>query len=88
MAFIVVAVAVVVMRRTKPDLPRAFRTPLVPLVPAVGVAFSVWLISNLDWVTWVRFAAWMALGLIVYALFGFRNSVENQPHGHRQGDIV
>ncbi|MGW5200966.1 amino acid permease [Streptomyces spiralis] len=91
MAFIVVAVAVVVMRRTKPDLPRAFRTPLVPLVPAVGVAFSVWLIGNLDWVTWVRFAVWMALGLIVYALFGFRNSVENvenQPPEHQQGDLA
>ncbi len=91
MAFIVVAVAVVVMRRTKPDLPRAFRTPLVPLVPAVGVAFSVWLIGNLDWVTWVRFAVWMALGLIVYTLFGYRNSVENaenQPPEHQQGDIA
>ncbi|MEU6572681.1 amino acid permease [Streptomyces sp. NPDC046805] len=88
MAFIVVAVAVVVMRRTRPDLPRAFRTPLVPLVPAVGVAFSVWLISNLDWVTWVRFAVWMALGLIVYGLFGFRNSVENRPHTPQKGDSV
>ncbi|MFG2580895.1 amino acid permease [Streptomyces malaysiensis] len=85
MAFIVVAVAVVVMRRTRPDLPRAFRTPLVPLVPAVGVAFSIWLISNLDWLTWVRFAVWMAIGMIVYGLFGFRNSAENRPGGHRGG---
>jgi APA family basic amino acid/polyamine antiporter len=77
MAFIVVAVAVVVLRRTRPDLPRAFRTPLVPLVPAVGVAFSVWLISNLDRMTWVRFAGWMAIGMVVYALFGFRNSAEH-----------
>ncbi|MFB6961827.1 amino acid permease [Streptomyces sp. NPDC056309] len=85
MAFIVVAVAVVVMRRTRPDLPRAFRTPLVPVVPAIGIAFSVWLISNLDWVTWVRFAVWMALGLIVYILFGFRNSAENQAGRHQEG---
>ncbi|WP_329460930.1 amino acid permease [Streptomyces sp. NBC_01431] len=77
MAFIVVAIAVVVMRRTRPDLPRSFRTPLVPLVPAVGVAFSVWLISNLDWVTWVRFVVWMALGLILYFLFGYRHSEED-----------
>ncbi|WP_052868353.1 amino acid permease [Streptomyces niger] len=76
MAFIVVAVAVVVMRRTRPDLPRAFRTPLVPLLPAVGVAFSGWLIANLDPVTWLRFAGWMAVGMIVYALFGYRNSQE------------
>ncbi|WNF01253.1 amino acid permease [Streptomyces luomodiensis] len=85
MAFIVVAVAVVVMRRTRPDLPRAFRTPLVPLVPAIGIAFSVWLISNLDWVTWVRFAVWMALGLIVYGLFGYRNSTEHRSRGHEEG---
>ncbi|GAA0495964.1 amino acid permease [Streptomyces olivaceiscleroticus] len=77
MAFIVVAVAVVVMRRTRPDLPRAFRTPLVPLVPAVGVAFSGWLIANLDPVTWLRFAGWMAVGMVVYALFGYRNSQEH-----------
>ncbi|MCB5908937.1 amino acid permease [Streptomyces pinistramenti] len=78
-AFAVVAVAVVVLRRTRPDLPRAFRTPLVPLVPAVGVAFSLWLISNLDTVTWLRFAVWMVIGLVVYGLFGFRNSAENRP---------
>ncbi|MFD7991495.1 amino acid permease [Streptomyces mexicanus] len=85
MAFVVVAVAVVVMRRTRPDLPRAFRTPLVPFVPAVGVAFSIWLISNLDRVTWVRFAVWMVLGLIVYGLFGYRNSAEHRGDGHAQG---
>ncbi|MFB4317090.1 amino acid permease [Actinomadura sp. 21ATH] len=77
-AFIVVAAAIMVMRRTRPDLPRSFRTPLVPLVPLVGIGFSVWLISNLDWVTWARFAGWMALGLIVYGLYGYRNSVENR----------
>ncbi|WP_274917735.1 amino acid permease [Streptomyces sp. WZ-12] len=76
-AFIVVAIAVVVLRRTRPDLPRAFRTPWVPLVPAVGVAFSLWLIVHLDRLTWLRFAVWLALGLVVYALFGFRNSAEH-----------
>ncbi|MBZ4019786.1 amino acid permease [Streptomyces purpurogeneiscleroticus] len=85
-AFIVVAVAVVVMRRTRPELPRAFRTPLVPLVPAIGVAFSVWLISNLDPVTWLRFAGWMALGMVVYALFGYRNSQENPDRAGRGQD--
>jgi APA family basic amino acid/polyamine antiporter len=58
-------------------LPRSFRTPLVPLVPLIGIAFSVWLIANLDWITWVRFAVWMVLGLIVYAFYGYRNSAEN-----------
>ncbi|MEU2081756.1 amino acid permease [Streptomyces albus] len=80
-AFIVVAVAVVVLRRARPDLPRAFRTPLVPLVPAVGVAFSCWLIAHLDAVTWLRFTGWMVLGMVVYGLFGFRNSAQNGPAG-------
>ncbi|WP_245681615.1 amino acid permease [Actinomadura kijaniata] len=77
-AFIVVALAVIVMRRTRPDLPRGFRTPWVPVVPLVGVAFSVWLIANLDWVTWARFAGWMVLGMIVYAFYGYRHSAENR----------
>lgn len=78
-AFTVVAVAVVVLRRTRPDLPRSFRTPLVPLVPAIGVAFSLWLIAHLDWQTWLRFTGWMALGMLVYGLYGYRNSTENRP---------
>lgn len=77
-AFSVVAIAVVVLRRTRPDLPRSFRTPLVPLVPAIGVVFSVWLIANLDPVTWLRFAGWMAVGLVVYFVFGVRHSEENK----------
>ncbi|MWK39644.1 amino acid permease [Actinomadura sp. J1-007] len=77
MAFIVVAAAVVVMRRTRPDLPRSFRTPWVPVVPLVGIGFSVWLIANLDWITWVRFAGWMLIGMVFYAFYGYRNSAEN-----------
>ncbi|MFI6346981.1 amino acid permease [Streptomyces sp. NPDC050560] len=77
-AFVVVAVAVVVLRHTRPDLPRSFRTPLVPLVPATGVAFSLWLITNLDRVTWLRFAVWMVVGLVLYGTYGFRNSAENR----------
>lgn len=50
----------------------------MPVVPLVGIAFSIWLIANLDWITWVRFAVWMVLGLVVYALYGYRNSVENR----------
>ncbi|MBX6767561.1 MAG: amino acid permease [Actinomadura rubrobrunea] len=76
MAFIVVAAAVMVMRRTRPDLPRSFRTPWVPVVPLLGIGFSIWLISNLDWVTWVRFAVWMLLGLVVYGCYGYRHSAE------------
>ena len=65
-AFVVVAIGVVVLRRTRPDLERAYRTPLVPLVPILAVLSSLWLMLNLSADTWVRFAIWMALGFVVY----------------------
>jgi APA family basic amino acid/polyamine antiporter len=73
-AFVLVSVGVVVLRRTRPDLPRAFRTPLVPLVPILAVLISAYLMLNLDAGTWLRFLAWMALGVVVYFLYGARNS--------------
>lgn len=76
-AFALVAVSVVVLRRTRPDQPRTFRVPGVPLVPAIGVVFSLWLIGNLAGITWLRFGVWMVLGLVVYGLFGYRRSAEN-----------
>jgi APA family basic amino acid/polyamine antiporter len=74
-AFIIVSVSIIVLRRTQPQVPRTFRTPLVPLVPLVGIAFSVWLIASLEPVTWLRFAVWMALGIVVYVTYGKRHSL-------------
>ncbi|MEU8682825.1 amino acid permease [Streptomyces sp. NPDC048611] len=69
-AFVVVAVGVVLLRRSRPDLPRSFRTPLVPLVPVLSVAASVWLMLNLPAETWVRFGIWMVAGFAIYFLYG------------------
>ncbi|WP_433602616.1 amino acid permease [Nocardia sp. CA-135953] len=69
MAFIVVSVAVMVLRRTRPDEPRAFKLPLMPVVPLVGIGFSIYLIWSLPWETWLRFAVWLVIGLAVY--FGY-----------------
>ncbi|CAM5682685.1 amino acid permease [Streptomyces violaceorubidus] len=73
-AFVIVAISVIILRRTRPDLPRAFRTPLVPLLPIVSVAASLWLMLNLPAETWVRFAVWMAIGFVVYFLYGRTHS--------------
>ncbi|MFF8281793.1 amino acid permease [Streptomyces albus] len=73
-AFIVVALGVVVLRRSRPDLPRAFRTPLVPALPLASVLASLWLMLNLPAETWARFGAWMALGVVLYAWYGQRRS--------------
>jgi APA family basic amino acid/polyamine antiporter len=73
-AFVLVAIGVVVLRRTRPDLPRPFRTPLVPLVPILSVMASLWLMLNLASTTWIRFGVWMAVGLVVYFLYSRRHS--------------
>jgi APA family basic amino acid/polyamine antiporter len=73
-AFVLVSVGVVVLRRTRPDLPRAFRTPWVPVVPALAVLSCLFLMLNLGTLTWWRFLVWMAVGLVVYAFFGYRSS--------------
>jgi APA family basic amino acid/polyamine antiporter len=69
-AFLLVAVGVVVLRRTRPDLPRAFRVPFSPVLPAVTALACLWLMSNLAVATWLRFIAWLVLGLGVYVLYG------------------
>ncbi|GAB3570330.1 amino acid permease [Amycolatopsis endophytica] len=74
LAFVVVCVAVVVLRYRRPDLPRTFRCPGVPVVPAIGVAFSIWLITFLKPETWLRFAIWFAIGLVVYFAYSRRHS--------------
>ncbi|MEV4999435.1 amino acid permease [Streptomyces niveus] len=73
-AFVVVAIGVVILRRTRPDLPRAFRAPLVPWLPAASVLASLWLMLNLPAETWLRFAIWMAVGVVVYFVYGRTHS--------------
>ena len=77
-AFVLVAIGVIVLRRTNPDRHRPFRTPCVPLVPALAVVMCTYLMLQLPWVTWVRFAVWLAVGLLVYVAYGVRHSVLRQ----------
>ncbi|WP_206793028.1 amino acid permease [Amycolatopsis sp. MtRt-6] len=78
LAFVVVCIAVIVLRYKQPDLPRTFKTPGMPVVPAIGVVFSIWLITFLQPETWLRFAAWFAIGLLIYFLYSRRHSVLNR----------
>lgn len=73
-AFVLVSVGVLLLRRQRPDLPRAFRTPAVGLVATLSVLMCIYLMLNLVGETWARFIVWMAIGLIVYLVYGYRNS--------------
>ncbi|MFF4605104.1 amino acid permease [Streptomyces sp. NPDC001339] len=70
----VVNVSVLVLRRTRPDLPRRFRVPLFPLSPLLGIAFCGYLMYGTGPVTWLQFAGFLAAGAAVYALYGRRRS--------------
>ena len=73
-AFCLVAVGVVILRRTRPDLERSFRVPAAPVVAAAAVLMCLYLMLNLTGDTWVRFGIWMALGFVVYFAYGYRHS--------------
>jgi basic amino acid/polyamine antiporter, APA family len=73
-AFILVCIGVVVLRRTDLNRPRPFRVPWVPLFPIVGVLFCLALMLSLPVITWLRFFAWLAIGLALYFFYGFWHS--------------
>ncbi|MFD0690476.1 amino acid permease [Actinomadura fibrosa] len=73
-AFALVSAGVIVLRRTRPDLPRGFRTPFYPLTPLLGIGFCVYLMVGLGSVTWLVFLLWTVAGLAAYFLYGRRHS--------------
>ena len=74
-AFVLVAVGIIILRRTDPDRPRPFRTPFVPVVPALAALACIYLMVPLPWETWVRFIVWLAIGMVIYLAYGMRRSV-------------
>jgi APA family basic amino acid/polyamine antiporter len=76
-AFILVCISVIVLRKTEPDMKREFKTPLVPLVPILGVLVCLAMIYGLGWTNWLRLGVWLAIGLIIYFTYGKKNSVLN-----------
>ncbi|RPJ70423.1 MAG: amino acid permease [Acidobacteria bacterium] len=73
-AFVLVSVGILVLRYTDPGRHRPFRTPLVPLVPVLAILSCTWLMLQLPYVTWIRFGVWLAAGLVLYFLYGYRRS--------------
>jgi APA family basic amino acid/polyamine antiporter len=73
-AFVLVSAGVIVLRRAEPDRPRPFRVPLVPLVPILSIVSCLYLMFQLPLVTWIRFGLWLALGMVIYFLYGVRHS--------------
>jgi APA family basic amino acid/polyamine antiporter len=69
LAFVIVCLSIIVLRRSHPDQPRAFKTPFVPVVPLLGAGICFWQMSSLPGDTWLRLLIWMALGLAIY--FGY-----------------
>jgi APA family basic amino acid/polyamine antiporter len=74
LAFVIVSAGVWVLRRSRPELPRPFKTPLVPLVPILGILTSVGAMLSLPPITWVRLLIWLAVGLLVYAFYSRKHS--------------
>jgi len=73
-AFILVCIGIIVMRKQMPDVPRGFKTPLVPLVPILGVATCFFMMAFLPLDTWIRLFVWMIIGFDVYLWYGIKNS--------------
>jgi APA family basic amino acid/polyamine antiporter len=74
LAFVIVCAAVLVLRKTNPSQPRPFRTPLVPLVPILGIIFNGYMMYSLGLVNWIRLIVWLAIGMVIYFTYGIKNS--------------
>ena len=80
LAFVIVCIAVMVLRKTNPAQARPFRTPLVPFVPVLGIIFNGYMMYKLGWVNWARLIVWLVIGLVVYFTYGAKHSrVRNLP---------
>jgi basic amino acid/polyamine antiporter, APA family len=79
LAFVIVCTAILVLRKTNPGQARPFRTPLVPLVPILGIIFNGYMMYKLGWVNWARLIIWLIIGLAVYFGYGRHHSRLQHP---------
>ena len=73
-AFFLVSIGIIILRKSRPDLHRPFKVPLVPYLPLAGAGFCLLLMVSLPAITWYRFIAWLGIGLIIYANYGYHHS--------------
>src|SRR6266478_4662567 len=66
LAFVMVCIAIMILRRTNPQQPRPFRTPWVPAVPILGIVFNGYMMYKLGWINWARLIIWLVIGLVIY----------------------
>jgi APA family basic amino acid/polyamine antiporter len=71
---ILVKIAVILLRKARPEVERKFKTPGVPFTPLITVGFCFYLMASLPKVTWIRFGIWLLVGLTIYLMYGFRHS--------------
>lgn len=79
LAFVIVCIAVMVLRNTNPNQPRPFRTPLVPAVPILGILFNGYMMYKLGWVNWARLIIWLIIGLVIYFTYSRYHSRISNP---------
>jgi APA family basic amino acid/polyamine antiporter len=73
-AFVLVCLGILILRKREPNRPRGFKTPLVPLIPILGIFSCLYLMLGLPWITWLRFGLWLIAGMVIYFLYGYRKS--------------
>lgn len=73
-AFVLVSAGVIILRRTRPELPRSFRVPAVPWIPLLAIVACAWLMVNLSVETWLRFVIWLVIGFVIYFAYGAKHS--------------
>jgi len=86
LAFVIVCIAVMILRRTNPGQARPFRTPWVPFVPIMGIVFNGYMMYKLGWINWARLVIWLIIGLVVYFTYGRHHS--RVQHMEAPGDAV
>lgn len=78
LAFVIVCIAIMILRKTDPERSRPFRTPWVPLVPVMGILFNGYMMVRLGWLNWARLIIWLAVGMIVYFTYSVKHSKVQQ----------